>query len=173
MLAFVRCESSDNSQNRDPEIDEFGVMLGVIDDYYGTGCQVEVQKKTSTRSGFIDEVYEFAVNKPGKGDLRFIITIEEDPNDDTISVKQYDEFWNEIVAVIYTHGHLTNVVVSDNGQIETRGWLNNFWNCSKARYREIEKVIEEDDDMHLWCAIVDYIGACTISSLAITAIDCF
>lgn len=148
-------------------------MLGVIDDYYGTGCQVEVQKQPSTRTGIVDEMYEFTVNKPGKSDLRFIITIEEDPNDNTISVKQYDEFWNEIVAVIYTHGRLTDVVVSDNDSIETRGWFSDFWDCSKVRYREIEKVIEEDDDVHLWCAIVDYVGACTISSLAITAINCF
>jgi len=77
LLAFVCCESSDNNQNRIPEIDEYGVMLGVIDDYYGTGCQVEVQKQPSTRTGIVDEMYEFTVNKPGKGDLRFIITIEE------------------------------------------------------------------------------------------------
>lgn len=173
---LVCCEKSDKSLKTEPEQDEYGVQIGTIPDYYGTGCTVTVEKQPLTRTSFVDEVYVFSVDKPERGNLQFIITMEEIPDENKIVITQYDELWNEIVAVVYTDKLLSDIIVADdNSEVDamTRGWFGDFWDCSKARYREIEAIIEEDDDAHLWCAIVDYAGICTISSLAITAIDCF
>lgn len=169
------CSKDAEKQQATCEVDEYGVEIGTIADYHGTGCIVTIDKQSDTRSGIIDEVYEFTVDKQEKGQLRFLITMEEVSNNQIV-ITQFDEFWNEIVSITFTKdGIATGIAIGDENDydIMTRGWFNNFWNCSKARYREIEEVIEKDDDVHLWCGIADIWACCTISSLAITAIDCF
>lgn len=174
-LGLLACNKTDDNLMVDPGVDEYGVEIGTIQNYHETGCEVTVKKYPQTRTGFIDEVYEFSVDKPGIGNVQFIITMEELPGENKIVVTQYDEFWNEIVAVVYSEGLLSDVIVSDGDMSSavTRGWFGDFWDCAKVEYRRIEKIIDEDDDLHLWCAIVDYAGACTVNSLAITAIRCF
>ncbi len=173
---LVCCSKSESNVGTEPDLDAYGVEIGTYENYHGTGCTVTVKKQPQVRTSFIDEVYIFSVDKPGKGTCEFFITMEEIPDDNKIVITQFDEFWNEIVAVVYTDRYLTDIIVAEDNPetlAMTRGWFGNFWNCAKMRYREVEKVIEEDDDVHFWCAIVDYAGACTISSLAISAIDCF
>lgn len=175
-LGLVCCNKPEDNSKAEPEIDSYGVEIGTYENYHGTGCVVTVKKQPQTRTGFIDEVYVFSVDKPGKGRCEFFITMEEIPDDNKVVFTQFDEFWNEVVTVIYADKHLTDIIVAEDDpemSVMTRGWFGDFWNCAKTRYREVEKVIEEDDDVHFWCAIVDYTGACTVSSLAISAIDCF
>lgn len=175
-MGMVSCVRSTDNLKSNPEVDDYGVQIGTITNYYDTGCTVTVKKQTQTRTSFIDEVYEFSVEKPEKGSLRFIITMEEIPEENIIMVTQYDEFWNKIVAFVYTDKHLTDIIIEDassEASIATRGWFGDLWDCSKARYKEIEKIIEDDDDANFWCGIVEYTGACTVSSVAISVIDCF
>lgn len=172
-LCLFGCEKSEKVEIQN-EIDRYGVELGTIENYDGTGCTVSIKKQATTRSSYIDEIYEVEVEKPGKEPLDFIVTLEEIPGEGKVVATQFDEDWNEMVAIVYEDKEISDIVVNDELPPMTTESLRSWWRCTAEKYRIRKDLLYADAGSGLACDLSDvlFVGACTVGTFLRSATNC-
>ena len=171
-LCLFGCEKSEKVEIQN-EIDPYGVELGTIENYEGTGCTVIIKKQATTRSSYMDEVYEVKVEKPEKEPLDFIVTLEEIPAEGKVVATQYDEYWNEMVAIVYEDKEISDIVVNDELPPMTTESLGSWWRCTAATYRIRKEFIQADASLDLLCDLSNLVaGSCVVGTFLRSATSC-
>lgn len=122
----------------------------------------------------MDEVYGVVVEKQGKDTLEFIITLEEIPGENRVVATQYDEFWNEMVAIVYEDKEIRDITV--NEEIPPTASTNGFrswWACTTMKYKLRKEVIEADASLDLLCDLSNIaMGSCYAGTFLRAATSC-